>query len=204
MRVLIPALIFLLAVTGCDNRHPLSDKERRDDYGDCSIPRGVPFCCIYVGLDTNEARLFDTNFWLFANQHGIHRPTKHYTIYSGPGVFNGISDHVAIYEYCSKTEDIVAHQAQFPRISMKEAVIEEAAASWALQTDNFLPTNASLITKDGHEVLAPLTGQIKMAPHDTNYSQLDFKRLAETLTNALQSEFPDRVVRVVSYYGDTK
>jgi len=204
MRALIPALMFLLAVTGCDNRHPLSDKERRDDYGDCSIPQGAPFCCIYVGLNTNEAGLFDTNFWHFADQHGIHRPPKHYRTYSGPGVFTGISDHVAVREGSTETTDLVAFQERFPPVTVKQAVIEEEAAGFALDTDHFWPTNASRITKDAHEVLAPLTGEVKMAPNDTNYPTQDFKQLSEALTAALQSAFPDRAVRVVSYYGDTK
>ncbi len=196
--------MLLLAVTGCDNRHPLSDKERRDDYGDCPIPQGASFCCVYVGLETNEIGLFHTNFWRFANQHGIHRPTKHYTTYSGPGVFTATSDHVAVYEYSAETADLVAFQERFPRVTLGQAIAEQAAAGFALQTDHFWPTNASRITKDGHEMLAPLTGQVKMAPNDTNYPTQDFKQLSEALTAALQSAFPDRAVRVVSYYGDTK
>ena len=203
MRALIPTLMLLFTVVGCDNRRPLSDKERREDYGDCPISQGAPFGCIYVGLDTNETALFETNFWRFADQHGIHRPKKHYRIYSGPGVFTCISDHVAVFECATETADIVAFHEMFKPISVEQAAIEQAAAGFGLFMEHFWPTNASRIIKDGHEVLAPFTDAVKMAPNDTNYSLQDFKLPSDALTNALQSAFPDRAVRVIAYDGNT-
>ena len=200
-RTLVPALMLLLAVAGCDNRHPLSDKERRDDYGDLRYAQNAPFNCIYVGLDTNEAALFATNFWRFALQHGIHKPKKHYTTYSGPGVFTGISEHVAVMEGVNESAYLVDFHERFPPITLEEASMQQAAAGWAIYSEHFWPTNASRIIKEGHETLAPFTGEIKLVADDTNYPLRDFKQLSEALTATLQSAFPDRAIRVVSYDG---
>jgi hypothetical protein len=91
----------------------------------------------------------------------------------------------------------------FKPISVEQAAIEQAAAGFGLFTEHFWPTNASRIIKDGHEVLAPFTDAVKMAPNDTNYSLQDFKLPSDALTNALQSAFPDRAVRVIAYDGNT-
>jgi hypothetical protein len=199
MRLLIPALMILLAVIGCD-RGPISEADRRKYYGDSFIYQGAPFCCIYVGLDTNETALFTTNFWRFADQHDIHKPKKHYRTYSGPPRVTCKSDHVSVFVFSTKTTNIVAWQERFGTPISREQV------SWqdGIWLDAYWPTNASRITKDGHQVLAPFTGSVRMASNDTNYPLQDFKRLSEALTAALQSAFPDRVVRVISYDGDAK
>ena len=67
-----------------------------------------------------------------------------------------------------------------------------------------MPTNACLIKKDGQEILAPYTGSIGMVPYDTNYPVADFKKLSEELVTAVQSAFPDREIRFVSYYCEEK
>lgn len=70
--------------------------------------------------------------------------------------------------------------------------------------DDYWPTNACRIKKDGQEILAPMTGTIKMASNDTNYPLQDFKQLSDALTKSLQSAFPDRAVQVFYYGGDKK
>jgi len=199
MRALIPALMLFLIVTGC-GRHPISDADKRKYYGDAFIYQGAPFCCIYVGLDTNETALFATNFWRFADQHDIHRPKRHYMAYSGPPLATCKSDHVSVFVYSTETTNIVARYEKFGTSISREQV-DWVAGIWM---DAYWPTNASRISKDGREVLAPFTGTVRMASNNTNYPLQDFKRLSETLTSTLQSAFPDRAVRVFSYDGDRK
>jgi hypothetical protein len=200
MRALLPALMLLLVVTGCERRGPISESDRRKYYGDAFIYQGAPFCCIYVGLDTNETALFATNIWRFADQHGIHKPQKHYMAYSGPPLATCKSDHVSVFVYSTSTTNIVERHERFGSPISREQV-QWQAGIWM---DAYWPTNASRIMKDGHEILAPITGTVRMASNDTNYPLQDFKQLSEALTTAFQSAFPDRAVRVFSYDGDTK
>lgn len=202
MRAFIPMLLFLLAVTGCDHRHPISEADRRKYYGDPFIYQGAPFCCVYVGLETNEVSLFATNFWRFADQHDIRKPQKHYRQYSGGPLATCKNNHVSVFEYTWETSDLIAFRQKFNPISLEQAAAAKAATGWAIDTENFWPTNASRIKKDSQKVYAPLTGIVKMAPNDTNYSLQDFKQLSEALTAALQSAFPERTIRVISYDGD--
>jgi hypothetical protein len=199
MRALIPVLMLLVAVAGCGH-HYLSEAEKRKYFGDSFIYNGAPFCCIYVGLDTNDTASFSTSFWRFADRHGIHKPKKHYTAYSGPPLVTCKSDHVDVFVYSTYTTDIVDRYKRLGSAISGEEV-QFQAGIWM---DAFWPTNASRITKDGHEILAPITGTVEMASNDTNYPLQDFKRLSKDLTAALQSAFPDRSVRVFSYDGDTK
>jgi hypothetical protein len=201
MRALIPALMLFLAVTGC-GRHPISDADKRKYFGDSFIYQGAPFCCIYVGLDTNEATLFDATFWHFADRHDIHKPKKNYTAYSGPPRVTCKSDHVSVFAYSDSTAHITERYYDYrtPIPPEGEQVSWQAGIWW----DAYWPTNACRITKDGHEVLAPITGTVRMASNDTNYPLQEFKRLSGALTATLQSAFPDRVVRVFTYDGDTK
>jgi hypothetical protein len=199
MRALIPVFMLLLAATGCGPHYP-SEAEKRKDFGDCFIYQGAPFCCIYVGLQTNERPIFDTNFWQFAAQQGIHRPKKHYMTYSGPPLATCKNDHVSVFVYSTETTNILARHQTFGSPLTQEQV------SWQLGawTDAYWPTNASRITQSGREVLAPFTGTVRMAPNDTNYPLQDFKRLSAALTATLHAAFPDRAVRVFSYDGDAK
>jgi hypothetical protein len=197
MRALIPVLIVLLVITGCGRHYP-TEAEKRKDFGDSFIYQGAPFRCIYVGLDTNEAAVFTTNFWRFASQHDIHKPRRHYTAYSGPPLATCKSDHVSVFEYVADTAYVVGRHDRFASPITQEHV------SWqgGFWMDDYWPTNACRISKDGREILAPLSGVVKIAPNDTNYPLQDFKRLSEALTATLQSAFPDRAVRVYSYDGD--
>jgi hypothetical protein len=129
MRALLSALILLVAVAGCE-RHgptpgshgPIPESDRRKYYGDCFIYQGAPFCCLYVGLDTNETALFATNFWRFADQHGIHKPKKHYTVYSGARLATCKSDHVSLFVDSTPTTNIVARSERFGNPNSKEQV----------------------------------------------------------------------------------
>lgn len=199
LRAFVPALVVLFAVTGCD-RGPISAADKRKYFGDSFIYQGAPFYCIYVGLDTNETDLFATNFWRFADQHDIHKPKKHYAAYSGPPLATCKSDHVSVFVYSTETTNIVARSERFGATNTSERVDWQ----FGIWMDAYWPTNASRITEDGHEGLAPFTGAIKMASNDTNYPLQDFKQLSDGLTAALQLAFPDRHVRVFTYDGDAK
>jgi hypothetical protein len=151
-------------------------------------------------LDTNETALFATNFWRFADQHGIHKPKKHYMVYSGPPLATCKSDHVSIFAYSTQTTDIVAQNERFGDLVSREQVSWQAG----IWMDAYWPTNACRIAKGGQVVLAPFTGAVRMASNDTNYPLRDFKQLSEALRATLQAAFPDRAVRVFAYDGDTK
>jgi hypothetical protein len=195
MRALIPALIFLLTVSGCDDPNSAANLKA---HGVISIYRGAPFCMIYVGLNPDEFASFNSAFWHFADQHDIRKPRKHYTAYSGPPRAAAMSAHVAFYVDYWPTPDVVARHNVFGPSSSKEPMSWENAM---IGFNAYMPTNACLINKDGQEILAPYTGSIGIAPYDTNYPAQDFKQLAVELTAAIQSAFPDRAVRSVSYYG---
>lgn len=190
--------MLLLVFTGCEWNGPISMSDRRKYYGDAFIYQGAPFCCIYVGLDTNETARFDTDFWSFAEQHDIHRPKKHYMAYSGPPLATCKNDHVSVFVYTTATTNIVERHERFDS-SVSRGPISWRAGIWM---DAYWPTNACRIAKDGHEVLAPITGTIRMASNDTNYPVQDFQRLSDALIASLRATFPDREVRVFYYGGD--
>jgi hypothetical protein len=196
MRVLLPALVLVLTIAGCERRGPVPESERRKFYGDAFIYQGAPFCCIYVGLDTNEGALFATSFWRFADQHDIHRPRKHYSVYSGPPLATCKSDHVSVFVRSTPTTNIIERSERIPR--------EQVSWQAGIWVDAYWPTNACRITKGGQEILAPFTGTVRMASNDTNYPLQDFRRLSEALTASLRAAFPDRAVVAFSYDGDTK
>jgi hypothetical protein len=206
MKTTLMVLLSGLFLCGCSQKqtpptspsHYPTEAEKRKDYGDSFIYQGAPFRCIYVGLDTNEMALFDTNFWRFAAQHDIHRPKKDYQIYSGPPLATCKSDHVSVFEDVTPTAHIVEQHDRHAD-SMNQDHVSWQGAFWM---EEYWPTNACRIMKDGREILAPLSGVVKIAPNDTNYPLQDFKRLSEALTASLQSAFPDRTVRVFSYDGD--
>ncbi len=200
MRGLLPALILLLAVAGCGKPGPIPESDRRKYFGDAFIYQGAPFCCLYIGLDTNETALFASDFWRFADQHGIRKPSKHYRVYSGPPLATCKSEHVSVFVYSTPTTNIVARHERFGD------AISRGRISWqqGIWMDAYWPTNACRLTKAGREVLAPFTGTVRMASNDTNYPRQDFERLSEALAASLQAAFPDRAVRFFSYAGDTK
>jgi hypothetical protein len=176
--------------------HPIIGRERLN-YGDALIYNGAPFCCIYVGLETNEAPLFDKAFWRIAEKYNIRKPSRHYLSYSGPPRATCHNDHVSLFVASIPTDRIVS---QYVRLTQADT----DSASWqaGIWSDAYWPTNASRITKNGRELLAPLTGSIRLGSNDTNYSVKDFKHLCDSLTNDMQSAFPDRAVRSFYYDGD--
>jgi hypothetical protein len=188
-------LMLLLAGTGC-GRHGPSEAEKRQHIGEVVVYKGAPFCCIYVGLETNETALFTTNFWRFASQHGIHKLKKHYMANMGPPPACE-SDHVAVWVHTTPTRDVTQ------RYELRDP-FSNRRVSWlaALWQDAYWPTNACRITKDGRDVLAPITGTVHMASDDPNYPTQDFKLLSEALIACLQSNFPGRAVRTFSYGGE--
>jgi hypothetical protein len=198
MRALIPLLMLLTALVGC-GRHVPTEEERRKDYPDAFIYPGAPACSIYVGLDTNESGLFATNFWSFATRYDIHRPKKQYMAYSGQPLATCKSDHISIFEFVVPTTRIIKN----PNASVAIPSIKEQSA-WqnGFWTDFNWITNACRITKNGHEIVAPLTGVVRMGSNDTNYPPQDFKQLAEALRFRLQTAFPDRQIQFLSIYGD--
>ena len=183
--------------------HVVSEEDRRRHFADACIYQGAPFCCIYVGLDTNEEASFDATFWHFASQHSIHRPQKHHGQYSGPPLATCKSDHVSVFLHPLPASYIVEQHEFYAKLLVDSP---EMPVRWQDGIDEhaYWPTNASRITLNGHEVLAPLTGAVRMAPNDTNYSLQDFKNLTTGLTVALQAAFPNRAVSVFSYDGDPR
>ncbi len=192
--------------------HYPSVAERRKYFGDAFIYQGAPFCCIYVGLETDEVALFNSNFWRFADQHDIHKPKKRYSSYSGPPRATCKNDHVSVFVFTTPTTNIVARHDQFATLTSAIIELNEQSGtstsgipvSWqyGIWNDAYWPTNACHITKEGHEVLAPITGTVRMASNDTNFPVQDFRRLADALTVCLRSAFPDRAVRGFYYDGD--
>jgi hypothetical protein len=132
--------------------------------------------------------------------------------YSGPPLATCKSDHVSVFVFTTPTTNIVARHDRFASLSSEIAEWHEGLGSpisgvkvsWqdGIRNDAYWPTNACSITKEGHEVLAPITGTVRMASNDTNFPVRDFKRLADALTACLQSVFPDRAVRGFYYDGD--
>jgi hypothetical protein len=175
---------------------PIIGRDRLN-YGDALIYPGAPFCCIYVGLETNETTSFEKAFWPFADKHNIRKPNKHYTSYSGSGLATCHNDHVSLFVFSVSTGWIVSHHKAYDRF-------EETQVSWqsGMWFDAYWPTNGSRLMKNGLEVLAPLTGTIRLAPNDPAYPLQDFKQLCDELTIAIQTAFPDRAVRSFSYDGD--
>jgi hypothetical protein len=203
MRALLLFLIFLLVVAGCDSRHSAATPREWGDreYGEYIVQPGAPFCCIYVGLDgsTNDSAMFDAAFWHFADQHAMRKPSKHYMTYSGPLFATCQSDHVAVFAGTTDTTSLAEHRKQF-------GVPAGIPVDWriGMWQDAYWPTNASRITKDSGDLLAPYTGSVRMAPTGSKFPLQDFKRLTEDFRAAMQSVFPDRVVCVFSYDGVTK
>lgn len=198
MRTLLAAMVLVLAVAGCEKSGPIPESDRRKYYGDAFIYQGAPFICLYVGLETNETAVFASNFWHFADQHDINKPKKRCHAYSGPPLATCKSDHVSVFVSSTPTTNIVARSEISDPISREQVSWQEG-----IWNDAYWPTNACRIKKDGQDVLAPVTGSVRMASNDTNYPLQDFKRLSEELTALLQAAFPDRSVRVFSYDGDT-
>jgi hypothetical protein len=193
--------MLVLAITGCERNGPIPESDRRKYFGDSFIYQGAPFVCLYVGLDTNETALFTTNFWRFADLHNIHKPRKHYTEYSGPPLVTCKNEHVSVFAYPTLTKVIIARSGRRLDNTLLREQVSWQAGIWM---DAYWPTNASRITKNGQEILAPFTGTVRMASNDTNYPIQEFKRLSEELAASLQAAFPDRAVRVFSYDGDVK
>jgi hypothetical protein len=108
-----------------------------------------------------------------------------------------INDHVSLFVASISTDRIVSQYAR-----STQADTDNASWQAGIWSDAYWPTNASQIRKNGREVLAPLTGSIRLASNDTNYSVQDFKKLCNALTDAMQSAFSDRAVRSFYYNGD--
>jgi hypothetical protein len=194
--VIFTCFAWMIAAPALHWSHPIIGRERLN-YGESLIYPGAPFCCIYVGLDTNEAPHFEKAFWHFADKHNLRKPNKHYIGYSGPGLATCHNDHVSLFVFSVSTDWIVSHHESY-------AQFEETQVSWqaGMWFDAYWPSNASRITKNGLDALAPLTGTLRIAPNDPAYPLQDFKQLCDALTNAIQSAFPDRAVRSFYYDGD--
>ena len=199
MRAVIIVLAFVCTATGCSDRNSVASLRA---HGVVSIYHGAPFCRIYVGLRPDEQSAFEKAFWHFAEQHHIRKPRMSYGHYSGPPIAAALNEHIAIYEDLWPTSVIVARQKSLGTAATQEGDLH----SWQLGIweDAYWPTNACHINKDGQNILAAYSGCIGMAPFDTSYPAKDFRQLAEALTAAIRSAFPDRTVTVVSYYSDTQ
>jgi hypothetical protein len=199
--------MLLLALVSYNQHRVLSDKERLE-YGDFYSYKyhsftpdyqGAPFCCIYVGLTTNEASSFENTFTHLTVGYDIHKVTKHYRTYSGGPRAGFMSGHVAFFVFSVLTTDIISRH-----VSADSSAIEQAeAGEYELAFWDYClwPTNASHISAGGHDLLAPYTGCIHMVSYDNQYSQNDFRKLAESLKNAVQTNWPDRVVEAFVYEG---
>jgi hypothetical protein len=196
-------LMVFIAVTACDDsrsRAPISEADKRKYFGDTFIYQGAPFCCIYVGLETNETATFEQHFWRWADQHDIHKPKKHYTAYSGPPLATCKSDHVSVFAGSLPTSYIVSEHDTFANPITYEQISWQAG----IWMHVYWPTNGSRITKGDRAFLAPFTGSVRMAPNDSNYPLESFKQLSDNLATTLRSAFPDRSVNVFLYDGDAK
>jgi hypothetical protein len=209
----------LLLAFGSYNQHRvLSDKERLE-YGDfysykyhSFMPdyQGAPFCCVYVGLTTNEASSLTTNgassfentFTHLTGSYDIHKVTKHYRTYSGGPLAGFMSGHVAFFVFSIPTTDVTSRHDSDDSLAIEQA--EAGEYELAFWDYCLWPTNASRISDGGHDLLAPYTGCIYMVSYDNQYPQNDFKKLAESLKNAVQTNWPDRAVEAFVYEGHKK
>ena len=193
-------MLLMLALVGvaCDQRTPLSPKDklaRGDIYSFQN--QGAPFCFIYIGLNTNEASHFTAAFTNFAANFGIHKVTKYYRAYSGGPLANYMSDHVAFFVFSIPTTYVVDRYNS--HASSREQFLESGDWKSGLSTHCFWPTNASRITKDGHDGLAPYTGCIFMVSYDNQYSSNAFKSLERSVEAAAQTNWPNRAVEAFIY-----
>jgi len=182
------------------SRHPVLGKDKLA-YGDFHAFQyeGAPWCCIYVGLTTNEWASFEDIFTHFAKSYGIHKVVKHYMSYSGPGCANYMSDHAAFFVHPIPTAYILTYQ-DLPDLAMtREQSLNTGQWDFAFRHYCFWSTNASRITERGRDVVAPYTGCINMVSYDKEYPPKDFKTLAESLEGALRSSWPGRAVE--AYMG---
>jgi len=199
----------LFALSGC--KRSLSDtaKLKRGDiysvqnqsfHSSVAPYRQPPFCCIYVGLTTNEANHFEADFQNLANGHDIHKVTKYYPVYSGGPLANYMSDSVAFFVFPIETPYLIDRHNKFA----DPAAIEQAQnGDWrmAFWFDVLWPTNASNINESGHDSLAPYTGRIQMVSYDSQYSTNDFKALAESIESAARKNWPGRKIGKIIFYG---
>jgi hypothetical protein len=84
---------------------------------------------------------------------------------------------------------------------MKEQTMETGIYDLAFHYFCFWPTNASRITVEGTNAVAPFTGIINMVSCDSEYSPSDFIKLAESLESAVRSSWPGRAVEAFIYEG---
>ena len=191
-------------------RRPLSDSEklaRGDFYATLSQSFHVttppykqpPFCCIYIGLATNETSSFESRFANFAKPYGIRKITKHYQTYSGGPLANYMNDHIAFFVFSVETSYLS------DRRNRADTTMREQAQNgdWrlAILADCLWPTNTSRINDGKTGSLAPHTGCIKMVSYDSQYPTNDFKNLAESLRNAAQTNWPSRPIEAIIYNG---
>jgi hypothetical protein len=192
------------SISGCNQGHPVGkDKlEYGDFYSSQYQYHGAPFCCIYVGLAPNEAGSFRDALTHFAESFAIHKVVKHYMSYSGGTLANYMSGHVAFFVYSIPTTNIIAYYDS-PNVAMlREQSLDTGEWFSAFYDFCFWPTNASRITVGGRDSVAPYTGYIHMVSYDKQYSPKDFKILAESLENAVRSNWPGRAVEAYIYEGD--
>jgi hypothetical protein len=198
--------MLLLNLASCKQHRALSDKDKLE-YGDFYSFKyhsfepdyqGAPFCCIYVGLTTNEASFFKDTFAHLTEKYDIQKVTKHYRTYSGGPLAGFMSGHVAFFVFSTPTTDVIHHDNYY---SLKREQAEAGDFQLAFWEYCLWPTNASRITDGGYNLLAPYTGCINLVSYDKQYPQNDFKILAESLENAVQTNWPDRVVEAFIYEG---
>jgi hypothetical protein len=194
MRALILATISLSVLTGCDQGDP---KLERGDFYSYQY-QGAPFCCIYVGLNTNEAGHFSATFTNIAAHFGIHKVTKHYMAYSGGPLANYMSDHVAFFVYSVPTTYVVDRYNSLDSAT-REQFLEMGDWKAAFQLHYCWPTNASRITIDGHDELASNTGCIFMVSYDNQYPSNAFKVLTLSIEDAVRINWPNRAVEAFIY-----
>jgi len=187
------------------SRRPVLGKDKLA-YGDFYAFQyeGAPWCCIYVGLTTNESASFTDAFTHFAESYGIHKVVKHYMSYLGQGCANYMSDHAAFFVYPMPTEIIIDSHDKSDSATLRERSLKTGEWRSAFRDYVFWPTNGSRITEGGREFVAPFTGRIHMLSYDKQYSVKDFKTLAESLQSAIRSNWPGRAVEAFIYEGNER
>jgi hypothetical protein len=121
---------------------------------------------------------------------------------SGPPQPDCRNEHVAIFANEIVVTGVMAKNHNGVRYSTDQSMrASQEREHLGLWRDAYWSTNASRITVDGHLVYAPFTGRLVMTPFDKSYSLEDFRKLAQSLTDAMRAAFPDRLVYAPIYEG---
>ena len=159
---------------------------------------GAPVCCIYVGLNMTNGPSFGTNVQLLAESHGIKRPRKIYTIYSGPPLSDYVNEHVAIESRGSywTTNLTVAHtNICLPNEKFRQLY---ERIHFMIRDDCYWASKAGQIPEPISS--SPFIGRVLILDHDPAYPNRSFKELSQSIIGELEKLYPGHVM--VAWYED--